>query len=115
MTSGCIHGVPVEQCASCRSCPHGLTISRCGRCREAAARTKPPAPTEQPSEQYEGYEIFFVPAHNSWYYRTQEPDASPSRLSFGSAFQARRGVDAALSAPPELPHGGHGKKKKRGK
>ena len=97
MTSECIHGVPTQQCAACRTCAHGLTASRCGRCRAALA--KKPAPSAQPSEQYEHYEIFFVPSENSWYYRAPDTDGAVSPESYRSAFQARRAVNEALTAP----------------
>jgi hypothetical protein len=99
MTTECIHGVPTQQCAACRTCQHGLTASRCGRCRAALA--KKPAPSPQPSEQHGQYEIFFVPAENSWYYRRQD-DGTLSRESYRSAFQARRAVNSALAAPAEV-------------
>ena len=91
----CIHGVPASQCASCHSCEHGLMASRCTRCRASAL--KAPKPGMQPPEEHEGYQIFFVPAENSWYY--QAPEAAVSRLSYRSAFQARRAVMAAIAAP----------------
>jgi hypothetical protein len=97
MTTECIHGVPTQQCAACRTCMHGLTTSRCGRCR--AALTKNPSPSPQPSEQLGPYEIFFVPAENSWYYRGQDDGGMVSRESYRSAFQARRAVNAALATP----------------
>ena len=95
MTSECIHGVPTQQCAACRTCAHGLMASRCGRCRAALA--KKPAPSAQPPEQYEHHEIFFVQTENSWYYRA--PDGGVSPESYRSAFQARRAVNAVLAAP----------------
>jgi hypothetical protein len=97
MTTECIHGVPTQQCAACRTCLHGLTASRCSRCRAALA--KKPAPSPQPSEQLGNYEIFFVPAENSWYYRTHDDGGTVSRESYRSAFQARRAVNSALAAP----------------
>ena len=97
MTTECIHGVPTQQCAACRTCPHGLTTSRCGRCRAALA--KKPAPLPQPSEQLGPFEIFFVPAENSWYYRGPDGAGIVSRESYRSAFQARRAVNAALTTP----------------
>lgn len=97
MTTECIHGVPTQQCAACRTCAHGLTASRCGRCRAALARK--PAPTDQPSQQYERYEIFFVPSENSWYYRAPDDGGSVSNESYRSAFQARRAVTEMLTAP----------------
>jgi hypothetical protein len=97
MTTECIHGVPTQQCAACRTCMHGLTASRCGRCRAALA--KKPAPSAQPSERHGQYEIFFVPAENSWYYRSQDNGGIVSRESYRSAFQARRAVNAALATP----------------
>jgi hypothetical protein len=113
MTPECIHGVPTQQCAACRTCAHGLMASRCGRCRAALA--KKPAPIAQPSEQYEHYEIFFVPAENSWYYRAPD-DGSVSPESYRSAFQARRAVHEALNAPEGVPVGAgapNGKKKRK--
>ena len=99
MTLECIHGVPTQQCAACRTCEHGLMASRCGRCRAALA--KKPAPGAQPSEQYEHYEIFFVPAENSWYYRAPDEDGTVSRESYRSAYQARRAVNDALTTDGE--------------
>ena len=115
MTSECIHGVPTQQCAACRTCAHGLMASRCGRCRAALA--KKPAPGAQPSEQYERYEIFFVPAENSWYYRAPDDGGSVSAESYRSAFQARRAVNEALSSPDgaTLAAGASTGKKKRKK
>jgi hypothetical protein len=99
MTNECIHGVPTQQCAACRTCTHGLTASRCTRCRAALA--KKPAPSAQPSERHEQYEIFFVPAENSWYYRAPDDGGTVSRESYRSAFQARRAVNAAIATPAE--------------
>jgi hypothetical protein len=109
----CIHSVPTQQCASCRTCSHGLAASRCLRCREATA--KKPSPGPQPSEQYEEYEIFFVPAQNSWYYRGPDAEGTVSSESYRSAFQARRAVIAALAAPPQNGSNGviAGKKKRK--
>jgi hypothetical protein len=112
-TTECIHSVPVQQCAACRTCPHKLAASRCTRCREALA--KKPAPGPQPSEEYESYEIFFVPSENSWYYRGPADEPIVSRESYRSAFQARRGVDAAISGLGTNGSNGTAGKKKRKK
>ncbi len=63
MIADCIHGVPAAQCASCRTCQHGFVASRCSRCR--ARVTKLPIPDRQPDQEFEGHEIYFVPAENS--------------------------------------------------
>lgn len=96
MTSPCIHGFRAEQCAACRSCPHGLVTSQCGRCikasstpalRKAAINTH----GNHPSEQREGFEIFYEPALNGWRYRADE--SAPSVESYRSVFLARKAVD----------------------
>lgn len=95
MIADCIHGVPAAQCASCRTCQHGFVASRCSRCR--ARVTKLPIPDRQPDQEFEGHEIYFVPAENSWYYR--DADANPSPRSYRSAFMARRAVIEASATP----------------
>jgi hypothetical protein len=101
MTPECIHGFIPEHCAACRTCPHGITTSRCGRCAAAAtARQSAKAVVaEQPSEDYQGHEIFFVPIERSWYFGAT--DGVRSRESYPSAFRARRAITEALAAGPE--------------
>ncbi len=101
MTPECIHGFVPEHCAACRTCPHGITTSRCGRCAAAAtARQSAKAVVpEQPTEEYQGHEIFFVAVERSWYYR--DADGVRSRESYPSAFRARRAINEALTAAPE--------------
>lgn len=102
MAADCIHGFSLTQCAACRTCRHGFMTSRCSRCREDAGRKLVREP--QPTEEYEGYEIYFVAAQNSWYYRA--PEAVSSAESFRSAFLARRAVDRLLTAPAKVTAGG---------
>ena len=99
MTTVCIHGFEAQHCARCRTCLHGAIASRCATCRAAA--NKLVRLTEQPTAEYLGFEIYFVPVENSWYYRTS--DADPSAISYRSAFQARRAVDALVSSAGEKP------------
>ena len=103
MTPECIHGFIPEHCAACRTCPHGIMTSRCGRCAAAASarQSAKVIAAEQPPEQYQGHEIFFVPVERSWYYRTD--DGVRSRESYPSAFRARRAISEALTAGPEKP------------
>jgi hypothetical protein len=102
MTPECIHGFVPEHCAACRTCPHGIITSRCGRCAaSASARSAKVIAAEQPSEEYQGHEIFFIPVERSWYYRTT--DGVRSRESYPSAFRARRAINEALTAGPETP------------
>ena len=101
MAINCVHHMAPEQCARCRTCPHGLMTSQCSRCANAvlaraAAKAVPPA---QPTEEHRGYEIFFIPAERSWYYR-DDPEAPLPEMSYRSAFQARRAIDLELDAPP---------------
>ena len=102
MTSRCMHGFETQTCASCRRCLHGILESRCGTCaprtaREATIQLANEAP--RPPEAHRGYEISYVPRERSWYIRA-EGEESLSRESFGSAFRARRAIDAILDAPP---------------
>ena len=108
MSSSCIHGFPVEQCASCRSCPHGLTASRCGRClaeTSAAARRRLAAtPAPHPaSEEHNGWEILYVPAVSGW--QVRPPQADVIEGSYRSAFLARKAVDELIANPPVAPSG----------
>jgi hypothetical protein len=96
MTSPCIHGFRTEQCAACRSCPHGLVSSQCGRCIKAAStpagrKALITAVRSYPSEQREGFEIYYEPAINGWRYRADE--SAPSVESYRSVFLARKAVD----------------------
>jgi hypothetical protein len=98
-----MHGFPVEQCASCRTCPHGLSAARCGRCltestaaaRRRAAAAAPPA---HPSEEHQGWEIFYVPAVSGW--QVRQPEAEVLEGSFRSAFLARKAVDEWIANRP---------------
>ncbi len=97
MSTHCVHGFRVAECASCHPCPHGLVISRCARCAAAARaprtkRSSAPEPSPQP-EKYAGFEIFYAPDVSGWRFRA--PDAAPSALSYRSAFLARKAVDEA--------------------
>jgi hypothetical protein len=112
MTDRCIHGFDAQICASCRRCSHGLADARCGICnpqtaRQAALMLANDAP--RPSEEHRGYEILYVAGQRSWHYRA-DADATPSRASFRSAFQARRAIDRLLSSTPVA--AGTGRKKR---
>jgi hypothetical protein len=105
MTDRCIHGFNAQICASCRRCAHGLIDARCGVCnprtaREAMLMLANDAP--RASEEHRGYEIQYVAGERSWYYRA-DAESAPSRLSFRSAFQARRAIDELLDAGPPKP------------
>ena len=52
----------------------------------------------RPPEAHRGYEILYAAGERSWYIRP-DADATRSRASFGSAFQARRAIDQILDAP----------------
>ena len=100
MSLNCVHGIPPTHCSQCRTCPHGMATSACGRCANAvmsraAANALPPP---MPAEEHRGYEIFFVPQDQSWYYR-DDPAAPLPRTSYRSAFQARRAINATLDDP----------------
>jgi hypothetical protein len=99
-TSVCKHGFPIEHCASCRTCPHGLTASGCGRCLAATAtasrRRLAPAPLEgTATHDHNGYQIFYVPEVNGWYFRG--PDSETSAESYRSVFLARKAIDQLAS------------------
>lgn len=107
MTDRCIHGFEAQICASCRRCAHGLLESRCGACsprtsREAMLRLATEA--ARPTEAHRGYEISYVANERSWYIRA-DAEASRSRNSFRSAFQARRAIDDLLDHPAPLAAG----------
>jgi hypothetical protein len=102
MTGPCIHGVPEQQCTSCRRCAHGILESRCGVCaprtaRESAVWRANDEP--KPSETHRGYEILYATGERSWYYRA-DADSSRSNQSFRSPFGARKAIDQLLDAPP---------------
>jgi hypothetical protein len=99
MTTPCIHGFEAQHCARCRTCLHGAVASRCATCRATANKLVRLA--EQPTAEYLGFQIYFVPLENSWYYRTADADSSVR--SYRSAFQARRAVDALISATGQEP------------
>ncbi len=102
MTERCIHGFEPQHCANCRRCPHGLFESRCAVCgaprtaREATIMLANDAP--RASEEHRGYEILYVAGQRSWYIKA-DADAPVSQASWGSAFQARRAIDAILDTP----------------
>ena len=102
----CIHGFDEQQCAACRRCQHGFLESRCAVCapprtaRQAVLSLANAAP--RPSEEHRGYEVFYALDNNSWYFRS-DADAARSKLSFGSAFQARRAIDRLLDEPQPKP------------
>jgi hypothetical protein len=116
MTDRCIHGFETQRCASCRRCTHGLLEYRCAVCgaprtaREASiALANEPS---RPSEEHRGYEILYVRGERSWYIKA-DADAPRSAQSYGSAFQARRAIDALLDAPEPVTSGkAKGRKKK---
>ncbi len=113
MTDRCIHGFDAQICASCRRCAHGVLDVRCSICtprtaREAALMLASDGP--RPSEEHRGYEILYVAGQRSWYYRP-DADATPSRVSFRSPFQARRAIDQLLDAPQPA---AAGKRRKHG-
>jgi hypothetical protein len=56
-----------------------------------------PSAATPPSEEHAGFEIFYVPAVSGWQYRA--PDSAPSRLSYRSAFLARKAVEQLRAAP----------------
>ena len=117
MTSQCIHGFPTEHCMSCRTCPHGQMTSACIRCRSELAARRPTRTVAQPavrpeSEEHGGYEVFYEPAVSGWRYRT--PDSAPSRLSYRSAFLARKAVDQ-LGPDGEAPAAPSAKRKAKRK
>ena len=101
MTTQCIHGFPSSQCMSCRTCQHGQTATNCSRCRAATTARKPVAVAEQPSEDHAGFEIYYEPAVSGWRYRSE--DASPSTLSYRSAFLARKAVDSLPDGATSTP------------
>ena len=105
MTAPCIHGVPEQQCSSCRHCVHDIREARCGVCaprtaRESALWRANDAP--KASESHRGYEILYATGERSLYYRADE-DSSPSAQSFRSPFGARKAIDQLLDAPAEPP------------
>jgi hypothetical protein len=102
--SQCIHGVPTDQCVSCRVCHHGLTVSSCPRCRSAATARKAVEPTgDRETHTHGGYDIFYDPAVSGWRYRAS--DAAASTLSYRSAFLARKAVDALGSSDKKATSG----------
>lgn len=52
----------------------------------------------RPSEEHRGYEILYASGERSWYYRS-DAESARSRVSFRSAFLARRAIDQLLDAP----------------
>jgi hypothetical protein len=96
ITTQCIHGFAREQCVSCRNCEHGQTISACSKCRTPTAMRRVPDPTgDLTAHEHDGFEIFFDPAVTGWRYR--DADARASRLSYRSAFLARKAVSERKS------------------
>jgi hypothetical protein len=97
MNPVCIHGFPTEQCAACRTCPHGRSANQCGRCQaEATTATRrritvASGPTP-PSEEHNGFEIYFEPAVNGWRVRAPD-DGSATDQSYRSVFLARKAID----------------------
>jgi hypothetical protein len=65
-----------------------------------------------PSEIHGDYEVYFEPAVSGWRYRTS--DDAPSRLSYRSAFLARKAIDQ-LGSEPEGKSSAKGKKVKTAK
>jgi hypothetical protein len=96
MSTQCIHGFPSQQCRSCRTCAHGQVTASCTRCRaRTTTRSRGAfiaADPERPSEDHEGFEIFYEPSVSGWRYRAA--GASASVLSYRSAFLARKATDA---------------------
>jgi hypothetical protein len=100
VTPQCIHGFPSEQCVSCRNCEHGHQFSSCSKCRTPIALRRVPEPTgDLTAHEHAGFEIFFDPAVSGWRYRAA--DATASRLSYRSAFLARKAVSERVAAGPE--------------
>jgi hypothetical protein len=114
VSDSCIHGFPINHCASCRTCPHGLATSRCGRClaeSTAIARRKPVSAQGSqppPDEEREGWEIFYVPALSGWQVRA--PEAAVMDGSYRSLFLARKAVDSWI-ANPQTPTRAAGRRK----
>lgn len=98
MASLCIHGFRGAECAACRTCPHGVAASHCARCLSAAASSRPPRTRAEtfPSQEYAGYEIFYVPAVSGWHFRAHDSISSP--LSYRSVFLARKAIDNLATA-----------------
>jgi len=86
--------------------------SACARCRATVAARKRVVPTaSEPQHEHAGYEIFFEPEVNGWRYRGA--DATPSALSYRSAFLARKAVDELGSEPAAA--GGKSAKGRKGR
>jgi hypothetical protein len=98
LATPCIHSFNPEHCAACRTCPHGFQTAKCGRCSATTRPSARPAELPRPSEEYQGFEIFFVPVERGWYHRAT--DGTTSSESFRSAFQARRAINLMLAAKP---------------
>ena len=64
----------------------------------------------RPAEEHRGYEISYGAGERSWYIRA-DADAPLSRITYRSAFQARRAIDEILDRPTPVAVGG-GKKKR---
>jgi hypothetical protein len=101
MSAQCIHGFPTQQCIACRTCQHGQVTSTCTRCRApvttrqvAAAAAAAPVPA---TEAHGDYEVFYEPEVSGWRYRSAESEAS--RLSYRSAFLARKAIDQLAAEP----------------
>lgn len=111
MSGPCIHGFPTEQCISCRTCPHGQVTTTCTRCRTPVVTRKAElaAAPVPPAEVHGDYEVYFEPAVSGWRYRAA--DDAPSRLSYRSAFLARKAIDQ-LGSEPEGKSSAKGKRVK---
>lgn len=101
MSDRCIHGFEPQHCAACRQCVHGGAEARCRTCtprtsREASIRLA--GEPARPSQEHRGYEISYAAGQRSWAVQAPEDGRSVSEL-FGSAFQARRAIDALLDRP----------------
>lgn len=103
MSEQCIHGFPTQQCMSCRTCRHGQITSSCARCRAPVPTRKSAivAAPVPPAEEHGGYEVYFEPEVSGWRYR--DPDSAPSRLSYRSAFLARKAIDQLGTQAEEKP------------
>ncbi|HEY6609425.1 MAG TPA: hypothetical protein VI277_09540 [Candidatus Limnocylindria bacterium] len=56
-----------------------------------------------PHEEHGGYEVYYEPEVSGWRYRTAE--SAPSRLSYRSAFLARKAIDQLGTEPEAKPTG----------
>jgi hypothetical protein len=88
---------------SCRTCPHGQVTTSCAKCRAPAPTRKATlvAAPVPPQQEHGGYEVYFEPEVSGWRYRDAE--SAPSRLSYRSAFLARKAIDQLGDEPERKP------------